>query len=38
MNNSDEKREVKVTGDELQIVNRLAPSGGAAYLTLRRAK
>jgi hypothetical protein len=38
MNNTDTKRDVKVTGDELQIVNRSAPSGGAAYLTFRRAK
>jgi hypothetical protein len=38
MNNTDTKREVKITGDELEIVNRSAPSGGAAHLTLRRAK
>jgi hypothetical protein len=38
LNNTDGKREVKITGDELQIVNRSAPSGGAAYLTLKRAK
>ena len=38
MNDTSGKREVKIAGDELQIVNRSAPSGGAAYLTFRRAK
>jgi hypothetical protein len=38
MDNTDGKRDVKLNGDELQLVNRSAPSGGAAYLNLRREK
>src|ERR1700704_1619787 len=38
MNGTDSKREVKLTGDELQIINRGAPSGGAAYNAWKRAK
>jgi len=37
MDNTDGKREVKSSGDELQLINRSAPSGGASYLTLKRA-
>ena len=36
MDNTDGKRELKINGDELQLINRSAPSGGAAYLTLKR--
>lgn len=38
MNGTAGKREVKITGDEMQTVNRTAPSGGVAYLIWRRAK
>jgi hypothetical protein len=38
MNGTDSKREVKLTGDELQTINRSAPSGGAAYNIWQRAK
>ena len=38
MDNGDGTREVKINGDEVQLINKSAPSGGSAYLTLRRAK
>jgi len=38
MNGTAGKREVKISGDEMQVINKTAPSGGAAYLTWRRAK
>src|SRR5262245_27382402 len=38
MNGTAGKREVKITGDEMQIINKSAPSGGVAYLIWRRAK
>ena|ERR1700683_1980518 len=38
MDGTDGRREVKINGDELVLINRSAPSGGAAHLTLKRAK
>jgi hypothetical protein len=38
MDNTDGTRELKLNGEELQRINRSAPSGGAAYLTLTRAR
>ena len=38
MDNTDGTRELKLNGEELQLINRSAPSGGAAYLTLTRAR
>lgn len=38
MDNTDGKREVKINGDELELVNSSAPSGGSAHLMLKRAK
>jgi len=31
MDDKDGKREVKLNGDELQLINKSAPSGGASY-------
>jgi hypothetical protein len=38
MNGTSGKREVKLTGDDMQIINRSAPSGGSAFVTWKRAK
>jgi hypothetical protein len=38
VNGTDGKREVKIAGDEMQFVNKGAPSGGVAYSVWSRAK
>jgi Lipocalin-like domain len=38
VNGTDGTREVKIAGDEMQFINRGAPSGGVAYSAWSRAK